>query len=83
MSADEPDEDKPTQGFEEAMKELEQVVDALEKGELTLDQSLDAFERGIKLTRTCELALDAAEQRVRVLTDRSTGAVLARFDPNA
>jgi len=56
------------------MQELEALVDRLEQGELTLEQSLAAFERGINLTRTCQQALDAAEQRVRILTERSETA---------
>jgi len=60
--------------FEASLAELEALVDRLEQGELTLEESLDAFERGIRLTRSCQQALDAAEQRVRVLTERSTTA---------
>jgi exodeoxyribonuclease VII small subunit len=55
--------------FEQALTELEGLVDALEQGELSLEDSLAAFERGIQLTRTCQRVLDAAEQRVRILTD--------------
>ena len=57
--------------FERSMQELEALVDQLEQGDLTLEQSLAAFERGINLTRTCQHALDTAEQRVRILTERS------------
>ena len=57
--------------FERSMQELEALVDQLEQGDLTLEQSLAAFERGINLTRTCQQALDTAEQRVRILTERS------------
>ncbi|MGB5832618.1 MAG: exodeoxyribonuclease VII small subunit [Thiohalocapsa sp.] len=60
--------------FERSMHELEALVDKLEQGDLTLEQSLDAFERGVNLTRTCQKALDAAEQRVRILTERSETA---------
>jgi exodeoxyribonuclease VII small subunit len=56
------------------MQELEALVDKLEQGDLTLEQSLAAFERGINLTRDCQQALDAAEQRVRILTERSETA---------
>jgi len=63
--------DTPPQSFEDALKELEDLVDTLEKGELTLEQSLAAFERGIKLTRTCQTTLDEAEQKVRILVGRS------------
>ncbi|KAA6185080.1 exodeoxyribonuclease VII small subunit [Thiohalocapsa marina] len=61
--------------FEQAMKELERLVDRLEQGDLSLEESLTAFERGISLTRSCQHALDAAEQRVRILTERSESAV--------
>jgi exodeoxyribonuclease VII small subunit len=57
--------------FERSMQELEALVDQLEQGDLTLEQSLAAFERGINLTRTCQQALDTAEQRVRILSERS------------
>jgi exodeoxyribonuclease VII small subunit len=60
--------------FEEALAELESIVDILEKGDLTLEQSLAAFERGVKLTRTCQKALDEAEQKVRILTEKSVDA---------
>ena len=55
--------------FEQSLAELESIVDALEKGDMTLEASLAAFERGIGLTRACQQALDVAEQRVRILTD--------------
>lgn len=61
-------------GFEEHLAELEALVDTLERGDLTLEQSLAAFERGVQLTRTCQKALDAAEQRVRILTSSAEGA---------
>jgi len=54
--------------FEEAIKELEDLVERMEQGELSLEESLKAFERGIELTRQCQSALDAAEQRVEILT---------------
>jgi exodeoxyribonuclease VII small subunit len=69
-------------GFEEDLSELESIVDTLEKGDLTLEQSLAAFERGVKLTRTCQKALDEAEQRVRILTEKSADAELDPFERN-
>jgi exodeoxyribonuclease VII small subunit len=69
-----PEEDTQHQSFEESLTELESLVDTLERGELTLEQSLAAFERGIRLTRTCQKALDAAEQKVRILTAESPDA---------
>ena len=52
--------DKPID-FEGALEELEGLVEQMESGELTLEQSLKAFERGVKLTRNCQSALQAAE----------------------
>ncbi|MGB0495472.1 MAG: exodeoxyribonuclease VII small subunit [Kangiellaceae bacterium] len=47
---------------------MEQIVQSLEDGELTLEQSLTQFEKGVKLTRECQSILDTAEQKVSVLT---------------
>lgn len=59
----------PVAEFERALGELEHIVARLEGGELGLDESLAAFERGIALYRQCQSALDTAEQRVRLLAD--------------
>ena len=59
--------------FEEAMKELEQVVAKLESGDVTLDESLKLFEKGIKLSGSCQKKLDEAERRVKILTAGSDG----------
>ena len=53
--------------FEEAFAELEEVVQQLEAGDLTLDQSMALFERGVALATRCNAQLDAAELRVRQL----------------
>lgn len=53
--------------FERALEDLEQLVSAMEEGELSLEDSLQAFEKGIKLTRKCQAALKQAEQKVQVL----------------
>lgn len=55
--------------FEHSLGELEQLVERMEDGELSLDESLKSFERGIGLYRDCETALKQAELRVRVLLD--------------
>jgi exodeoxyribonuclease VII small subunit len=73
--------DDPKQ-FEASLAELEAIVDRLETGDLALEESLAAFERGIRLTRSCQQALDAAEQRVRILTERSTTAEPEPFEPD-
>ena len=54
--------------FESALEELENLVSKMESGELSLDDSLKAFERGIELTRTCQSTLEAAELRIQMLT---------------
>jgi len=53
--------------FEQALASLEALVTAMEEGELSLEESLQAFEKGVKLTRECQSALDQAEQKVQVL----------------
>jgi exodeoxyribonuclease VII small subunit len=72
--------ERAPQSFEDTLAELESLVDTLEKGELTLEQSLAAFERGVKLTRSCQKALDDAEQKVRILTEKSADADLEPLD---
>lgn len=57
--------------FEKALEELEILVSAMEEGELSLEESLQAFEQGIKLTRECQTALKQAEQKVQVLINES------------
>ena len=56
--------------FERSLEELERIVKQMEDGELSLEESLKTFERGMELSRACQKALDEAEQRVRILTDR-------------
>ena len=53
--------------FEQALEDLEALVSSMEEGELSLEDSLQAFEKGIKLTRECQAALKRAEQKVQVL----------------
>lgn len=54
--------------FEAALAELEELVGRMESGTLSLEESLKAFERGVKLTRDCQTALRQAELRVKALT---------------
>ena len=54
--------------FEAALAELEELVDRMEAGSLSLEESLAAFERGIRLTRKCQTALKSAELRIKALT---------------
>ena len=55
--------------FEQSLDELEQLVQRMEKGDLSLDDSLAAYERGVSLYRHCQTALEQAELRVRLLSD--------------
>lgn len=57
--------------FENALEELEELVSSMEDGNLTLEDSLKAFEKGIKLTRECQTALKNAEQKVQVLINEN------------
>lgn len=56
--------------FEAALEELEALVERMEEGELSLEESLKTYERGIELGRACQKSLDAAEQRIRILTEK-------------
>jgi len=53
--------------FEQALEQMTRLVDKLESGELPLEESVAAFELGVKLSRRCEALLDKAEQRLQVL----------------
>jgi len=55
--------------FEQALNRLNELVNSLETGELPLEESVAAFEAGVKLSRRCEALLDTAEQRLQVLGD--------------
>lgn len=67
--------------FEAALAELEALVGELEAGEQPLEQSLAAFERGVALTRRCQAALRAAEQKVEILSRDSAEGELQPFEP--
>ena len=54
--------------FEEAMRELEQVVGQLERGDVALEQSITLYERGAELKKRCETKLSEAEEKVAALT---------------
>lgn len=71
-----------TKSLEDAMLDLEKLVNRMESGELSLDDSLAAFEQGIMLSKQCQDALKKAEQRVSVLLEKSADAPLADFNDN-
>ena len=66
-------------GFEGTLAELEALVARMETGSLPLDEALRSFERGVQLTRECQAALQAAQQRVQLLTQRNGNATLEEF----
>ena len=70
----------PPLPFEMALAELESLVGQLEQGELTLDDALQRFERGIALVRDCQHALQAAEQKVDQLIERNGRMAVTPFD---
>ena len=55
--------------FEQALNQLTELVEKLESGELPLEESVAAFEQGVKFSRRCEALLDQAEQRLQVLNN--------------
>ena len=66
-----------TPDFEQALHELEALVEKLERGDQPLEDALKHFERGVALTRECQLALKAAQAKVEILTRRSGLAAAA------
>jgi exodeoxyribonuclease VII small subunit len=63
-----------------SLQELESVVEQLESGDLSLEEALKQFERGIKLTRKCQTTLKEAEQKVEILLKKTTDAEPEPFD---
>jgi exodeoxyribonuclease VII small subunit len=61
--------------FEESLKKLETIVDKLEKGDLSLEESLQLFEEGVSLSTACKQELDAAEGKVEMLVKQRDGSL--------
>jgi len=66
--------------FEKSLEELGTLVETMENGEISLEDSLKHFERGISLTRNCQQALEEADQKVRILMEKDGQTSLAEFD---
>src|ERR1700760_1431339 len=79
--ADAPVDDSPVD-FERSLAELEALVERLEHGDLPLDDALKSFERGVALTRQCQGALKAAQQKVEILLNNSSNAEPEPFAEN-
>ena len=73
----------PVADFESSLDQLEQLVEKMEHGEMSLEESLAAYERGVGLYRKCQTALEQAELRVRLLTDPDDPAGAQPFPPSA
>lgn len=70
--------------FETSLSELEKIVGKLEGGDLPLEQSLELFEKGIKLSRECRERLANAERRIEILMKDSNGGLAAEeFSPES
>ncbi len=67
--------------FEKAIAELEEIVKKLEKGELTLDESIECFQRGVELTKYCSKRLDEAERSITMLLEGENGQVIEKEMP--
>jgi exodeoxyribonuclease VII small subunit len=75
--------DSKAPDFEQALAELEGLVERLEHGDLPLDEALKAFERGVALTRQCQASLQAAQQKVEILLKRGAKTEIEPFDESA
>lgn len=73
-------EASPVAHFETSLDALEQLVEKMEKGDLSLEESLAAYERGVGLYRSCQTALERAELRVRLLSDPQDPDSAEAFD---
>ncbi|NNF67961.1 MAG: exodeoxyribonuclease VII small subunit [Gammaproteobacteria bacterium] len=71
---------KKQSDFEKSLAELETLVEKLEKGDLPLEKTLEHFERGIALTRSCQQALKEAEQKVEILLQKSSDSPTQALD---
>ena len=69
--------------FEQSLADLQALVERLESGELSLEDSLTAFEQGIRLTRDCQAALSQAEQKVQILLERDGELEEAPFETDS
>jgi exodeoxyribonuclease VII small subunit len=72
-----------TPDYEQSLAQLEALVTRLESGDLPLEEALASFEQGVRLTRDCQGALNAAQQKVQLLLQRGEGLVAEDFIPSA
>jgi exodeoxyribonuclease VII small subunit len=73
----------PKLSFEKAMEQLENIVQELESGELSLEKALKQFEEGIKLSKLCTAKLEESEKKINLLMEQTDGSLKSsRFDEN-
>lgn len=73
-------EDKNSANFEEQIKKLEHLVAQLETGNLSLEDSIKAYEEGVKISQNCQMTLKNAEQKVEILTKQGEELVKQDFN---
>ena len=71
---------KEEPNFEETIKNLEQIANELEKGDLNLDESVAKFEQGMKLSKMCNDILEGAEKRISILIKKDDGVAEENFN---
>jgi exodeoxyribonuclease VII small subunit len=64
---------KSSSSYEAAIEELEGIIEKMEKGEMTLDESVKFFQRGIELSKFCSKKLDEVERKITILLEKSDG----------
>lgn len=69
--------------FEENLSELDTIVSQLESNDISLEEALKAFEKGVKLSQECQSVLTQAEQKVQILLEKQDGEHLETFDPES
>ncbi|ADI74593.1 exodeoxyribonuclease VII, small subunit [Methanohalobium evestigatum Z-7303] len=74
-----PEEDNDDTRFEDSLEELEQIVKQLENGDLTLDESLETFEYGIKLVQKCNSKINMAEKKIEELIEENSELKTKQF----
>lgn len=71
QSEEDAEDGEDTISFEQSLEELENLVEKLERGQLTLDESLEMFERGMKFARMCNRKLSKAERKIEILIEEN------------
>ena len=71
---------KKTKDFESAIERLEEITNELESGEASLEESIELYTEGLKLAKDCHQKLDAAEKKIKIITEKNNIPVEAEFD---